>query len=219
MEQTSQEDQGSLDLSGGQQVIIAATDTPTSDVTTVVTTIPTTQPISTDTTFVATQPTDIPTTDVTTAGPAGTPPDNESAASPLSLTAAVPDQPIGNTTGDLVPGGEPSNNTSAPSDKGSGNTTPDLQADNGIETLSNLTATTDVTNSTPGTNTTVTELCNSTPTIPDANLTISLSNTTSPYDLLTDPPLNTSLGNVYYDNISGCWVINQSGEYYLDLIR
>jgi parallel beta-helix repeat protein len=43
------------------------------------------------------------------------------------------------------------------------------------------------------------------------------TNTSSPYDALVDPPLNTSSSNMYYDPVGKEWVINQSGVYYLDL--
>ena len=51
----------------------------------------------------------------------------------------------------------------------------------------------------------------------DLNQTL-LSNCTDPYATLLDPALNSStLSNIFYDNINRQWVINQSGEYYLDL--
>ncbi len=53
--------------------------------------------------------------------------------------------------------------------------------------------------------------------VSDENLTLSVTNSSSPYDSLVDPPLNTSAVNIYYDPIGKDWVINQSGEYYLDL--
>ena len=49
------------------------------------------------------------------------------------------------------------------------------------------------------------------------DLSISLTSSSSPYSNLVDPPLNTSVSDIFYNNVTADWVINQSGEYYLDL--
>ena len=220
------------------QVIVAATDTPTPEVTTV------------DTTVVTTAPTILPTTIEVTVQPSPTSTDNESVSSPpVGNTQTVnetPDAFASNVTTDIQP---PENSTLTSEPAGS---TGELSSDNSSQVSSNVSApessdigntTSNLGNTTPNqfinntvvgsgstadlntsfssdTNSNATELSNMTfsnSTVSESNQTLSVTNSSSPYDSLVDPPLNTSLSNIFYDNISGDWVINQSGESYLDL--
>ena len=118
-----------------------------------------------------------------------------------------------------------STNVSAPESSDIGNTTSNLGNTTPNQFINNTVvgsgSTADLNTSfSSDTNSNATELSNMTfsnSTVSESNQTLSVTNSSSPYDSLVDPPLNTSMSNIFYDNISGDWVINQSGEYYLDL--
>ena len=200
-ETVSSGDQGAADLSGGQQVIIAPTDTPTPDVTTEATTIPTTVPTTVPTTLPTIEPTEVPTTipvtdepteipttvpttDVTVE-PTTSPLVNESASSP-----PVDDTPVVNETpGDPSPG----ENT------GGNFTITDIPENNGTICSPDPV---------PGNTTLV--LAGTPAPLPDLNLTNTTPDTCTPSVTnlsWSDPPLNTSADNPYYLNNNG-WVID-----------
>jgi parallel beta-helix repeat protein len=205
-ETVSSGDPGTTDLLNGQMVLIAPTDTPAPDVTTIPTTmpttVPTTGPATTVTTVeVTTQPTDIPTTVVTTPVPLEEPPVNESATSSPAVDIPVvndttegsssngtPDQPMVTPQGNIAIPSEPDINLTVTSpEQTSGNLTPGL--------VDNTTVTLDLSATAPKPDTKTSAGCNYT---------------------WSDPPLNTSMGNQYYTGDG--WIINESGHVWqLDL--